>query len=144
MGNPGNRAMIRDNAARTALNSCLATSIEKRAEYGGMIYSLKGQILAKPPITQGNPNTVDVGTHAPNCSCPPGSTPVAYYHTHPIASIAGMTGKYNEVSQDDMDVVTDNKLEVGYVGTLDGSLIKFGPNLPKPVVLPGTLKNTTG
>jgi hypothetical protein len=133
-----------DNAARVALNSCLATSIETPAEYGGMIYALKGQILAKPPITQGNPNTVDVGTHAPNCSCPPSSTPVAYYHTHPIAFRAGMTGKYNEVSDEDMDVVKDNNLEVGYVGTLDGSFIKFGPNLPKPVVLPGKLKNTKG
>jgi hypothetical protein len=144
MGNPVNRAMAMDNAARAALNSCLATSIEKPAEYGGMIYALKGQILAKPPITQGNPNTVDVGNHAPNCGCPPGSTPVAYYHTHPIASRAGMTGEYNTVSDEDMDVVTDNKLEVGYVGTLDGSLIKFGPSLSKPVVLPGKLKNTKG
>jgi hypothetical protein len=55
-----------------------------------------------------------------------------------------MTGEYNEVSDQDMDVVTDNKLQAGYVGTLDGSFIKFGPDLPKPVVLPGKLKNTTG
>lgn len=144
MGNPVSRKMAMDNAARVALNSCLATSIEKPAEYGGMIYAMQGQILAKPPITQGNPNTVDVGSHAPNCGCPPGSTPVAYYHTHPIASRAGMTGEYNEVSDQDMDVVTDNKLQAGYVGTLDGSFIKFGPDLPKPVVLPGKLKNTTG
>jgi len=143
MGNSVTRAMVMDNTARAALNSCLATSIEKRAEYGGMIYVLKGQVLAKPPRTQGDPTKVDVGTHEPNCGCPPGSAPVAYYHTHPTASIAGMTGEYNEVSDNDMDVVTDNKLEVGYVGTLDGSFMKFGPKLPKPVVLPGKLKNTS-
>jgi len=130
-----------DNCAKNALNLILAKSIEERKEYGGMIYVRGSSCVAMPPRTQGNPTTVDVGQHEPNCSCPPGTTPIAYYHTHPTYSVAGMKGKYNEFSDDDVDVAKDNNLDAAYVGTLDGSFLKFDCKLNKTVPL-GKLKNT--
>ncbi len=131
-----------DQVARQALNNILATSIQLRSEYGGMIYEKGGTCYAMPPRTQGNPTTVDVGVHSPNHGCPPGTTPVAYYHTHPTYSVAGMKASYNEFDQDDKDVVLDNDLLAGYAGTLDGTFLKFDRATGKVTPLPPKLKNT--
>ena len=142
MGNGKIGSIAIDNIARRALNGILAQSIEERKEYGGMIYMLDGCCRAMPPRTQGYPNTVDVGQNQPNCSCPAGAKPIAYYHTHPICSIAGMTARYNEFNDDDISVVTDHDLGAGYVGTLDGSFIKYDSKVGKPpLLLPGRLEN---
>lgn len=131
-----------DNVARSALNGILRQSIESRKEWGGMIYVLNGQVMAMPPRTQGEPHKVDVGQHEPNCSCPHGATPVAYYHTHPLASFAGLPAKYNEFSPEDLAVVTDYNLEAAYLGSLDGSFFKYDRKIPKPFRLGGRLRNT--
>lgn len=132
-----------DNVARTALNGILGKSIEERSEYGAMIYLLNGRYAATLPRTQGDPNRVNVGQNEPNCGCPRGSKPVAYYHTHPTFSIGGMTGDYNHFSPEDIDVVTDHDLEAAYLGTLDGSFLRYDAKTGKTTVLSGRLKNTT-
>ena len=131
-----------DQVARQALNYILATSIEQRSEYGGMIYEKSGTCYTTPPRTQGNPTTVDVGVHLPNHGCPPGTKPVAYYHTHPTYSVASMKADYNEFDDDDKHVVLDNDLEAGYAGTLDGTFLKFDRKSGKVTPLPPKLKNT--
>ncbi len=131
-----------DNAARDALNGILATSVEEIKEYGAMIYMEGNVYKAMPPRTQRDPAKVDVGQHEPNCGCPVGTTPVAYYHTHPVFQIAGMKGQYNEFSDDDKDVARDHNLEAAYLGSLDGSFFKFDCQQDKTIPLPGRLKNT--
>jgi len=131
-----------DQVARQALNKILATSIVQRKEYGGMIYEKDGYCFAMPPRTQGNPTTVDVGQRLPNCGCPPGTKPVAYYHTHPTYSVAGMTADYNVFDDPDKDVVLDYNLEAGYAGTLDGTFLKFDRKSGKVSTLLPKLKNT--
>lgn len=135
-------SLLIDNAARAALNATLAKSIEERREYGGMIYASGGQCIAMPARTQRDPTRVDVGQREPNCGCPPGTTPVAYYHTHPTYSVAGMKAQYNEFSEDDKAVARDFKLEAAYVGTLDGSFLKFDCARNTTLALPGRLRNT--
>jgi hypothetical protein len=131
-----------DNVARKALNEILATSVQEIKEYGGMIYMEGGVCKAMPPRTQKDPTRVDVGQHEPNCSCPAGTIPVAYYHTHPVYEIAGMQGKYNEFSDDDKDVAREHGLDAAYLGSLDGSFFKFDCKQDKVIPLGGGLKNT--
>lgn len=130
-----------DHVARQALNEILATSIEERKEYGGMICMEGARYKAMPPRTQGDPTVVNVGQFEPNCGCPEGSIPVAYYHTHPTYSVAGMKGTYNDFSDDDKDVARDHDLDAAYLGSLDGSFLKFDRHEDKTIRLPGRLKN---
>jgi len=132
-----------DQVARQAFNQILPKSIEERKEYGGMIYEKKGFCVAMPPRTQGNPTTVDVGQHKPNCGCPPGTKPVAYFHTHPTYSVGGIKADYNVFDDPDKDVVIDHGLEAGYAGTLDGTFLKFDRKSGKVTTLQPRLKNTT-
>ncbi len=132
-----------DRAAREALNGILGKSVQEMKEYGGMIYMEGGLYKAMPPRTQGNATTVDVGQREPNCSCPAGTMPVAYYHTHPTYKIAGMTGNYNEFSDEDKDVARDFNLDAAYLGSLDGSFFRWDRVADKVTKLPGRLKNTT-
>ena len=130
-----------EETARKALNKILACSIVRRKEYGAMICLKAGQYVAFKARTQDEPNKVDVGQHEDNCGCPPGSTPVAYYHTHPIASQAGMKADYNEFSDEDIAVATEHRIDA-YVGTLDGSFLKYDYKLGKPALrLRSRLKN---
>jgi hypothetical protein len=137
-----NHTLQMDQAARDALNKILAKSIEERKEYGGMIYLLHGLCVAMPPLTQGDPTRVNVGQDLPNCGCPSGAKPVAYYHTHPTFSIAGMRADYNVFDDDDKDVALDHNLEAGYAGTLDGTFLKFDTKTGKVSPLLPKLKNT--
>lgn len=131
-----------EKVAKAALNKILAKSITERREYGGMIYELDGIYHANDPRTQGFGNTVNVGQYEPNKGCPKGSTPVAYYHTHPNFSAGSIPMKYNEFSDEDKDLARDLKLDA-YLGTLDGSFFMFDPTIDKPIKLPGVLINTT-
>lgn len=137
--------------ARTALNDILATSIRRRVEYGGMIYLQNGRFFATPARTQDEPARVDVGTDEPNLGCPEGTTPVAYYHTHPTYSVAGFKGDYANFSEgrDKQDSDSDADLPLArakkidaYLGTLDGSFLYFDYRLNKVLRLKGRLKNT--
>lgn len=131
-----------DDVARQALNEILATSIERRKEYGGMICMEAGRYKAMPARTQDEPAKVNVGQYEPNCGCPEGTIPVAYYHTHPTHSVAGFKGKYNEFSDEEKDVARDHNLDAAYMGSLDGSFFRFERHGDKTVRLRGRLKNT--
>jgi hypothetical protein len=130
-----------ESTARAALNKILKLSIERRKEYGAMICLQAGKYVAFKARTQDAPNTVDVGQHENNCGCPPGSIPVAYYHTHPLYSQAGMRASYNEFSEEDKGVAKEHEIDA-YVGTLDGSFLRFDRKLDKVLRLRGGLKNS--
>jgi hypothetical protein len=131
-----------DNCARDALNKILGTSINKRSEYGGMIYLQNGKYGFTDARTQGYGNTVNVGQYEPNRSCPEGSTPVAYYHTHPNIKAGGFSMEYNEFSPEDISLAKDLGLPA-YMGSLDGSFWVYDPQVGKPVKLKERLVNTT-
>jgi hypothetical protein len=130
-----------EKTAREILNSILVKSISERVEYGGMIYFQSGKYCATNPRTQGYRNTVDVGLNETNMSCPPDSTPVAYYHTHVNLSSAGFKMSPFEFSDEDKAAATDHSIDA-YLGILDGSFLKFDCKLGKPLRLSGQLKNT--
>jgi hypothetical protein len=134
-----------DKVARQVLNSILVVSIEHKREYGGMIYILRGVYHATVPVTQGNPVRVDVGLSKPNKGCPEHSIPVAYYHTHPTYSVAGMGAEYSTFSSDedtdDIGLARSNHIDA-YLGTLDGSFLKYNRKTNRILRL-GRLKNTS-
>jgi hypothetical protein len=131
-----------DKVAKDVLNSILVTSIEHKSEYGGMIYMLRGVYHATDPVTQGDPVQVDVGLDRPNKGCPEHSIPVAYYHTHPTFSVAGMRGEYGTFSSDeDLGLARSNHIDA-YLGTLDGSFLKYEYKADRILRL-GRLKNTS-
>jgi uncharacterized protein DUF4329 len=68
---------------------------------------------------------VDVGLDRPNKGCPEHSIPLAYYHTHPTYSVAGMRAEYKTFSSDDdIGPARSNHIDA-YLGTLDGSFLKY-------------------
>ena len=129
-----------ETTARAALNKILKFSIERRKEYGAMICLQAGKYVAFKARTQDESNTVDVGQHEDNCGCPPGSKPVAYYHTHPLYSYADMRASYNEFSDEDKGVAKEHEIDA-YVGTLDGSFLRYDRKLDQVLRLRGGLKN---
>lgn len=137
--------MSLDSVARTALQVILLESITHKREYGGMIYLENGTYKALKARTSFEAARVDVGVHdPPNHGCPAGTQPVAYYHTHTAASVGGFKGAYNEFSPEDMDVVRDNGLKSAYLGTLDGSFLRWDLGMAKPRELRPRLRNTDG
>lgn len=106
-----------------------------------MIYLESGRYVAKPAETQDEPATVNVGHDLPNCGCPENTQPVAYYHTHPIYSIAGFKGIYNEFSDDDKAVAQKYNI-YAFVGTLDGSFLLYDWKTGLVLRLGGRLNNT--
>jgi hypothetical protein len=131
-----------DKVAWHVLNSILVTSIEHKWEYGGMIYVLRGVYHTTHPVTQNLPTTVDVGWAKPNKGCPKHSIPVAAYHTHPTYSVAGLLADYTTFSEDD-DLAGARLYEVdSYLGTLDGSFLKYDRKADRILRL-GRLKNSS-
>ena len=136
------RNLLMDNCARAALNKILGTSIVERSEYGGMIFLQDGKYDFTPARTQGYGNTVNVGQWEENRSCPEGSTPVAYYHTHPNIKAGGFSMEYNKYSEEDTSLADELGL-VAYMGSLDGTFWVYDPKVKKPVKIRGKLVNTT-
>jgi len=133
-----------DKVARIALQAILLESITYKREYGGMIYR-DGEIYkALKARTSYEACKVDVGVHGPNHGCPEGTQPVAYYHTHTAESVGGFKGKYNEFSQEDKNVVKDNGLLFAYLGSLDGTFLRYDLKLDKPDEIKPRLRNTDG
>ncbi|MDN4590982.1 hypothetical protein DBA29_21095 [Xenophilus aerolatus] len=130
-----------DEAAFAVLDKILVTSVNSRIEYGGMLYSLGGLIYAQDPVTQYERTTVNVGHRAPNCGCPPGSIPMAYYHTHPIYSIGKLKGEYNVFSDDDIEVAKSVSIDA-YVGTLDGTFLHYDRVKDKVFTMARRLRNS--
>lgn len=136
------RNLLIDNTARDALNKIMGTSIVKRAEYGGMIYLQDGKYFYTKARTQGYGNTVNVGHREPNRSCPEGSQPVGYYHTHPNFQAGKIPMEYNKYSDEDISLAEELGL-LAYMGSLDGTFWVYDPKVKKPVEISGKLINTT-
>ncbi len=133
-----------DAVARAALQKILLESITYKREHGGMI-CLDGSVYrAMKARTSYEACRVDVGVHDENHGCPPGTQPVAYYHTHTAESIGVFKGQYNEFSPEDQAVAKDNGLRSAYLGTLDGSFMRYDVKLDKPFTLRPRLRNTDG
>ena len=130
-----------EEVARVALNKILSDSIVERSEYGGMIYKDRKAYFATAARTQGYGNTVNLGQWGANRGCPAGTTPVAFYHTHPNAAAARIPMEYNKFSDEDMNLAKDLNLDA-YLGTLDGSFFMYDPVANKVFPLMGRLKNT--
>ena len=130
-----------ERAARAALNKILAQSIKKRWEYGGMIYLQDRKYSFTEARTQEFGNTVNVGQWEPNRSCPEGSTPIAYYHTHPNIRAGDIPMEYNKFSDEDKQLAQDISL-YAYLGTLDGSFFVYDYRNGEVTPIPGRrLKN---
>lgn len=136
------RNLMIDNVAREALNKILGKSIVQRAEYGGMIYSQGKTYGYTEARTQGYGNTVNVGHREVNRSCPEGTQPVAYYHTHPNFKAGELMMEYNKFSEEDIALAEELGLHA-YMGSLDGTFWVYDPQLKKPIEIPGKLVNTT-
>jgi len=136
------RNLLIDNCARAALNKILGTSIVERAEYGGVIYLQDGKYAFTPARTQGYGNTVNVGQWEDNRSCPEGSTPVAYYHTHPNFQAGKIPMEYNKYSEEDISLAEELGL-IAYMGSLDGTFWVYDPKVKTPAKIRGKLVNTT-
>ena len=121
-----------DEFARDQLQAILPASIASGFEKGAVICRnlATGELTATPVNTGTVKHTVDVGTALPNCGCKGGTTPVAYFHTHP--SPAGHAGKApgtsvaKSFSDDDLDVAKDYGL-IAYVAGRDGSMWRYDP-----------------
>ena len=131
-----------EQTAREVLNGILVTSIEHRREYGGMIYLQGGRCHATTPVTQDNPTTVDIGQRGPNRGCPSGTIPLAYYHTHPTYSVGGFRATYETFSPQDKSVAENCRIDA-YLGTLDGSFLKYDWQTKAITRLRGRLKNAS-
>lgn len=136
------RNLLIDNCAREALNKILGTSIVERSEYGGMIYLQDGKYAYTKAVTQGYGNTVNVGHREKNRSCPEGSTPVGYYHTHPNIQAGKIPMEYNKYSEEDISLAEELGL-LAYMGSLDGTFWVYDPKVKKPIEIAGKLVNTT-
>jgi hypothetical protein len=113
-----------EDAARAALQSLLIHSISTRNEYGGMICQWRGKYHVMPYV-EGERNSVSVGQDAPDKGCPiEGSTPVAYYHTHPNLEGAGMKMEPDKMSPEDKGVARDANIDA-YMGSLTGLFLKY-------------------
>ena len=129
-----------EDAARNMLNAYLKESIYRRVEYGGMIYR-KGSLYHATGPREGTGASVDVGHRETNKGCPPGTTPAAYWHTHPNYDAAGMTAEYWEFSDADKQVAKDADVDA-YVGTLAGDFMRYDRKLDKVLPLKGKLDNS--
>jgi hypothetical protein len=125
-----------DEFARDQLQAVLPASIVSGFESGAVICRAFGSgALSATPVRTGKvKHTVSVGTDLPNCGCPAGTTPVAYFHTHPSAAGTSATQGgtvAKSFSDDDLDVAKDYGL-IAYVATRDGSMWRYDP--PRDVV----------
>ena len=121
-----------DEFARDQLQIVLPPSIASGFEKGAVICrDLASGKLSSTKVNTGTvKHTVTVGTALPNCGCPDGTTPVAYYHTHPskageVANTPGATVATG-FSDDDLDVAKDYGL-IAYVAGRDGSMWRYDP-----------------
>ena len=75
-------------AAVAALRAgkAFAESQLNQQEHGGVIYrDGKGRIASTDTRISDATDSVDIGVRDANASCPAGTLPVAYWHTHPLA-----------------------------------------------------------
>jgi len=127
-----------DDAARHALSNCNHQSIKENKEYGGCIYKgTGGKYYYTGPIIR----THQDPAHAP---IPPGTTPVADYHTHGDYSVQDSEGKAIATGDPKQDWFNSDHFSTGekenngakaqrhagyrgYLGTPSGKFRKYDP-----------------
>jgi hypothetical protein len=115
---------------------CYSLAANPPIEWGGVIYRWdaagRGHTAGQLDhtgyfISEGSSINVNVGQDKPNCGCPEGSTPVAWFHTHPRKE----TKDHVQLGWDQFvegDVyVSDNWGIPGYVATMDGRVWRYDP-----------------
>jgi hypothetical protein len=107
-------------------------------EWGGMIYvdNRNAGPAGNGPLgftryEGDSPIHVSVHDKEPNRGCPPGTTPVAWYHTHPTAEMVTNGGDYfttrwREFIDGDKEL-SDKYLLPGYVATWDQRFWRYDP-----------------
>ncbi|MBR0642079.1 DUF4329 domain-containing protein [Plastoroseomonas hellenica] len=119
-------------AAIKLLLKILKTSVDEKLEYGGVIYrDQAGPIKHTGPFKGESAIKVDVGHNKDNWGCPQESTPLAWYHTHPLQKIqtsnmGEVTGLWDSFIGGDKGLSNDSGL-TGYLATGDGRVWRYDP-----------------
>jgi hypothetical protein len=121
-----------EDFAYKLLNDVLAKSISavpRPAEYGGVIYlnETSKQLGSMGPFI-GPPGgyTVDIHWTDENMGCPLGTTPKAWYHTHPSATFGELHFLAKEFVDHDKEI-SDEKQVPGFLGVYDGTFWRYDP-----------------
>jgi hypothetical protein len=122
---PGDPYPSQVAAARQATNDVIVQSIYQNREFGGMIYrNPNGTYSYTTPIDGVNPG-------GPN-SCPTGTTPKAYYHTHGACDRAYDSENF---SPDDITYANHHGID-GYLGTPNSALKYYNQSTGAESALP--------
>ena len=119
-------------AARAVLSSIIGPSVSEKREYGGVIWrrDATGEIGYTGPIKGFSEAGVDVGQDKPNMGCPPGTTPVAWYHFHPTkeTNVGGDRFKmdWDKFIEGDK-LLSDGHNLPGYVASFDRQFWRYDP-----------------
>jgi hypothetical protein len=130
-----------ETQARALLAAVLPRSIRERREYGAVMCrnNSTGALSAtRLRSSSDSDSAVDVGLSEPNCGCPEGTTPVAFYHTHPHDRIVGANGSVLHFDQDFSDIdrrLANDQQIVAFLGSYDGKFRRYAPpELPSTLV----------
>lgn len=125
-----------EKAARAVLKGVLKQSIDDRREFGGVIYrdNNTGKVGWTGPFRGYASGRVDVQQDAENRGCPAGTTPVAWYHTHPVKEfyniqngmLITLHAEWDKFIGGDEDL-SNNWGLTGYVATFDGRFWRYDP-----------------
>ncbi|WP_426957157.1 DUF4329 domain-containing protein [Muricoccus radiodurans] len=121
-----------ENFARAELVKALPKSLrDPKTEHGAVICRGKHSgHLSATPLRSGTATSVDVGLEEPNCGCPEGTLPVAFFHTHPTAEADGGGGATlhgdPDFSEQDKRLANNNQI-VAFLGSFDGKFRRYIP-----------------
>lgn len=131
-----------ENAARSLLKGVLKQSVDDRREYGGVIYreGASGKIGSTGPFRGYASGRVDVHQDDENRGCPAGTTPVAWYHTHPVEEfyslqngvLTTLHAEWDKFIGGDEDLSINWNL-IGYVATFDSRFWRYDPPASKMI-----------
>jgi Domain of unknown function (DUF4329) len=134
-------AMRIEALAFRLLSDALPRSISKKQECGAVICrDNHSGVLSSTDLRWGD-GEVDTGVGESNHSCPPGSTAVAFYHTHPFETVnLGATIIHDRggasFSKGDMIIANGNQL-VAFLGGWDGCFSRYTPPKQPTIVVDG-------
>jgi hypothetical protein len=125
-----------EQLAVSALKKIIAMSKSENREYGGVIHrhNVTGEIRKTGPFKGDRDNHVDVAQGKPNWGCPENTTPVAWYHTHPVKEritatpqgVVRMTMEWDKFIEGDK-VISDGNNMIGYMIDPDRQLWRYDP-----------------
>lgn len=113
---------------RTLLVALLPLSIASRSEKGGVVCrNPHTGALTSGEILDGHALGVDIGLDEPNCGCPEGTKPVAFWHTHPTAGdTAGTVHGDPDFSKQDKRLANEHQI-TAFLGSFDGLFRRYRP-----------------